>query len=175
VPPESQGVKHQAQRFVFVDEWSCIACRNCCDVAPKTFCIDADAGRARVFSQWGNSEEDLDYAVSACPVDCISWVDRPQLQALEYVTRRELYEVGNQLPCPMAIRQGSVEGKKDPFQLAQDFAQGVASESDKARNQGRAALLSKSAAVVQERIQAVFSNLKGHLRDVGWRAFKRLR
>lgn len=47
---------------VFVDEWTCIACRNCCDVAPRTFCIDADAGRARVFAQWGNGEELLDYA-----------------------------------------------------------------------------------------------------------------
>eukprot|EP00435_Cladocopium_sp_Y103_P001648 s2810_g1.t1 len=87
VAPEDQGEKWEEQKFVFVDEWTCIACRNCCDVAPRTFCIDADAGRARVFAQWGNSEELLDYAVQACPVDCIYWVSRDELQVLEYVTR----------------------------------------------------------------------------------------
>eukprot|EP00425_Heterocapsa_triquetra_P040829 CAMPEP_0195088914 /NCGR_PEP_ID=MMETSP0448-20130528/28354_1 /TAXON_ID=66468 /ORGANISM="Heterocapsa triquestra, Strain CCMP 448" /LENGTH=201 /DNA_ID=CAMNT_0040122611 /DNA_START=27 /DNA_END=629 /DNA_ORIENTATION=+ len=67
VPPDARGRRWGQEQFVFVDEWTCIACRNCCDVAPKTFCIDMDAGRARAYAQWGDTEEDLEYAVSACP------------------------------------------------------------------------------------------------------------
>lgn len=28
-----------------------------CDVAPQTFCIQNDNGRANVYTQWGNSED----------------------------------------------------------------------------------------------------------------------
>ncbi|CAK9096272.1 Chaperone protein dnaJ C76 [Durusdinium trenchii] len=115
VPPEDQGEKWNDEKFVFVDEWTCIACRNCCDVAPRTFCIDADAGRARVFAQWGNSEELLDYAVQACPVDCIYWVSRDELQVLEYVTRDRL---------------------EDPFTMATDFKAKLEEEAERRkRNQ----------------------------------------
>ena len=36
---------------VFVDEFTCIGCRNCCNVCPKTFDIEDDWGRARVMKQ----------------------------------------------------------------------------------------------------------------------------
>ena len=31
--------------------------------------MDADHIRARVFAQWGNSEDDLEWAVRSCPVE----------------------------------------------------------------------------------------------------------
>ena len=34
--------------------------------------MDHDHIRARVFAQWGNSEDDLEWAVRSCPVD--SWM-----------------------------------------------------------------------------------------------------
>ena len=39
------------QRFVFVDESSCIGCTMCAGTAPATFFMEDDYGRARVFQQ----------------------------------------------------------------------------------------------------------------------------
>ena len=72
-------------RAVFVDENQCIGCMNCVYAAPATFRMNHDYGRARVFSQWLNTEDELDTAVQSCPVDCIHWVERSELPALEYV------------------------------------------------------------------------------------------
>ncbi|CAJ1334149.1 unnamed protein product [Effrenium voratum] len=167
VPPEGQGDKWSDEKFVFVDEWTCIACRNCCDVAPRTFCIDADAGRARAFAQWGNTEELLDYAVQACPVDCIYWVSREELQVLEYVTRDRLYESGNTLPCSMAARQGAGSGvEEDPFSMAVNF-QNRLEEEEERRQRAEAAGPSKPSEM-QERIRELFGNMSERLRTAGW-------
>ncbi|MED6112832.1 hypothetical protein PIB30_065289 [Stylosanthes scabra] len=40
----------------FVDEFSCIGCKNCANVAPDVFSIEEDFGRARVYSQCGNPD-----------------------------------------------------------------------------------------------------------------------
>jgi len=170
VAAEDRGERWASQQFVYVDEWTCIACRNCCDVAPQTFCIDMDAGRARVYAQWGNSEENLDYAVSACPVDCIYWVSREELQALEFVTREKLHDSGDSLPCPMSLRQGgAAAGVEDPFFLASEWRQRLrskqAAQSEKYRASG---LLGESAAGLKERIQQVFGGLTEALRWTGW-------
>lgn len=164
VDAEDRGEKWTEQQFVFVDEWTCIACRNCCDVAPKTFCIDAVAGRARVYSQWGNSEEYLDYAVKSCPVDCIYWVSRDELQALEYVTRRGLYEVGYQLPCPMQ-RSGAGE---DPFQLAREFRFRERRKQERSKKRGLGGTLAESSSGLTQRIKEVFGGLSEALRKAGW-------
>ncbi|CAL1151455.1 unnamed protein product [Cladocopium goreaui] len=168
VAPEDQGVKWEEQKFVFVDEWTCIACRNCCDVAPRTFCIDADAGRARVFAQWGNSEELLDYAVQACPVDCIYWVSRDELQVLEYVTRDRMFETGNSLPCSMAARQGTGGGLSDPFSMASDFQAKLEEEAERRRRGGAPQGTSASVTEMQQRIQELFGKLSDRLRTAGW-------
>lgn len=168
VAPEDQGEKWEEQKFVFVDEWTCIACRNCCDVAPRTFCIDADAGRARVFAQWGNSEELLDYAVQACPVDCIYWVSRDELQVLEYVTRDRMFETGNSLPCSMAARQGTGGGLSDPFSMASDFQTKLEEEAERRRRGGAPQGTSASVTEMQQRIQELFGKLSDRLRTAGW-------
>lgn len=37
-------------------------CQACAQYAPDTFLIDEDTGKARVFDQWANSEEDVETA-----------------------------------------------------------------------------------------------------------------
>lgn len=68
---------------VFVDEYTCIGCRNCTNVAPSSFAIEEDFGRARVYRQGADTEEKLQEAIDTCPVSCIHWVSSPQLALLE--------------------------------------------------------------------------------------------
>lgn len=75
-------------RAVFVDENSCIGCKNCVWCAAATFRIEEGHGRSRVFGQWLNTEDELQTAIDSCPVDCIHWVDRSELPALEYVCQK---------------------------------------------------------------------------------------
>ena len=74
-------------RAVFVDEFTCIGCKQCVWAAPATFRMDDDHGRSRVFAQWLDAEDDIECAMASCPVDCIHWVQRQQLPYLEHVTR----------------------------------------------------------------------------------------
>jgi ferredoxin len=136
VPTDGRGEKHAQQMFAFVDEWSCICCRNCCDAAPHTFCIDIESGRARVFAQWGDTEQDLTYAMAACPVDCIYWVSREDLQRLEFVTADTIYDKGPaSLPCPMAVRQGTYTGEvDDPWYMADEFRKKQKQREERARS-----------------------------------------
>ncbi|XAR49531.1 hypothetical protein NMG60_11032766 [Bertholletia excelsa] len=71
----------------FVDEFSCIGCKNCASVAPEVFGIEEDFGRARVYSQRGNPEL-VQQAIDSCPVDCIHWTSAAQLSLLEDEMRR---------------------------------------------------------------------------------------
>jgi ferredoxin len=68
---------------VFVDEFSCIGCRNCTNVCPKTFALEDDFGRARAMQQNIDAEDMLQEAIDTCPVNCIYWVSAPQLALLE--------------------------------------------------------------------------------------------
>jgi ferredoxin len=58
---------------------------NCTAVAPDTFFMEDEHGRARVHTQWGDSHDAVGEAVATCPVDCIHYVDRKQLPLLECV------------------------------------------------------------------------------------------
>ncbi|KAL6752535.1 hypothetical protein V8C86DRAFT_2752372 [Haematococcus lacustris] len=68
---------------VFVDEATCIGCRNCCNVCPGTFAMEEDFGRARVHSQGRDPPELQQEAIDTCPVTCIHWVTPAQLSLLE--------------------------------------------------------------------------------------------
>ncbi|XP_009593763.1 uncharacterized protein LOC107785583 [Nicotiana tabacum] len=72
---------------VFVDEFSCIGCKNCANVCPKVFGIEEDYGRARVYDQSGNTDL-IQQAIDSCPVDCIHWTSAAQLSLLEDEMRR---------------------------------------------------------------------------------------
>ncbi|XP_059452665.1 chaperone protein dnaJ C76, chloroplastic-like isoform X1 [Corylus avellana] len=71
----------------FVDEFSCIGCKNCANVASDVFAIEEDFGRARVYSQCGKPEL-VQQAIDTCPVDCIHWTSAAQLSLLEDEMRR---------------------------------------------------------------------------------------
>nr|GMN67242.1 hypothetical protein TIFTF001_036306 [Ficus carica] len=49
---EDSSVKDHA----FVDEFSCIGCKNCANMCPDVFGIEEDFGRARVYNQCGKQE-----------------------------------------------------------------------------------------------------------------------
>ncbi|RZC74236.1 hypothetical protein C5167_049710 [Papaver somniferum] len=66
----------------FVDEFSCIGCKNCANVAPDVFNIEEEFGRARVCNQSGNIDL-VNQAIESCPVDCIHWTSAAQVSLLE--------------------------------------------------------------------------------------------
>ncbi|GIL55919.1 hypothetical protein Vafri_11382 [Volvox africanus] len=73
---------------VFVDEFSCIGCRNCNHVCPMTFGMEEEYGRARAMQQDVDAEAKLQEAIDTCPVSCIHWVSGPQLSLLETAMAR---------------------------------------------------------------------------------------
>ncbi|XVE49733.1 hypothetical protein DITRI_Ditri01bG0104700 [Diplodiscus trichospermus] len=77
------------QRAVFVDEVKCVGCLKCALFAEKTFAIESVYGRARVVAQWADSEHKIQEAIEACPVDCISIVERSDLGALEFLMSKQ--------------------------------------------------------------------------------------
>ena len=71
-------------RFTYVDEDTCIGCKNCAFVARNTFFMEESfAGKARVFNQGGDSDEIIDEAIDTCPVNCIHYVAHEDLVTLE--------------------------------------------------------------------------------------------
>ena len=56
-------------QMVYVDEHACIGCTNCAMIAQSTFFMHAEQGRARVFQQWGDTDETIQIAIETCPVD----------------------------------------------------------------------------------------------------------
>ncbi|KAL3848730.1 hypothetical protein ACJIZ3_010612 [Penstemon smallii] len=73
--------------YVFVDEFSCIGCKNCANVCSEVFSIEEDFGRARAYNQSGNPDS-VQQAVESCPVDCIHKISAAQLSLLEDEMRR---------------------------------------------------------------------------------------
>ncbi|XP_071702125.1 chaperone protein dnaJ C76, chloroplastic [Rutidosis leptorrhynchoides] len=77
------------QRAVFVDEVKCVGCLKCALLADKTFAVESTYGRARVIAQWADPENQVQEAIEACPVDCISMVERSKLAALEFLMSKQ--------------------------------------------------------------------------------------
>ncbi|CAG9464010.1 unnamed protein product [Pedinophyceae sp. YPF-701] len=73
---------------VFVDEITCIGCRNCNNVCPATFEMEPEYGRARVAKQDADEPDIIQEAIDTCPVSCIHWVSAPQLALLEEEMRK---------------------------------------------------------------------------------------
>ncbi|CAB9500322.1 DNAJ heat shock N-terminal domain-containing protein [Seminavis robusta] len=84
-PDTNESIRSQ---MVFVDEHACIGCTNCAAEAPSTFFMEEENGRARVFEQWGDSDDAIQIAIDTCPVDCIHYVPFEELMRLE-VQRRD--------------------------------------------------------------------------------------
>lgn len=78
------------QRGVYVDEITCVGCRNCSHVASNTFFMEPEYGRARAMRQDGDSEDLIQEAIDTCPVDCIHWVEYEELKTLEEERRDQV-------------------------------------------------------------------------------------
>ncbi|CAN8252080.1 unnamed protein product [Cochlearia groenlandica] len=77
------------QRAVFVDEVKCVGCLKCALCAERTFAIETAHGRARVVAQWADPEFKIKEAIEACPIDCISMVERSDLAPLEFLMSKQ--------------------------------------------------------------------------------------
>lgn len=78
------------QQMVYVDEHACIGCTNCATIADSTFFMESWYGRARVYNQWGDTEDTIAMAIETCPVDCIHYVPYEELKTLEIERREQL-------------------------------------------------------------------------------------
>ena len=103
------------QRSVFVDEVTCIGCRNCTHCAPKSFALEDEWGRARVFAQWADSEQDIQTAIDSCPVNCIHWTPKRSLPVLEFVM-----QVPKRVSVAAMATNSGVQSQS-PFDLAETF------------------------------------------------------
>jgi ferredoxin len=65
-PAEAMNTDPAENRALFVDERTCIGCKNCAFQACKSLQIDEVHGRARAVRQWADSEESLQAAVGVC-------------------------------------------------------------------------------------------------------------
>lgn len=107
---------------IFVDENSCIGCRECVFRAGKTFSMDESCGRAHVTTQWGDSDPQIKVALEACPVNCIHYVDREDLPILEHLIR----------PQPKAsngVYGGGWERPTNVFMAARTFKRKIEASS----------------------------------------------
>ena len=87
VEKDSETLEPTRLQMVYVDEHTCIGCTNCAMIAQSTFFMHPEHGRARVFQQWGDTDETIQIAIETCPVDCIHYVPYDELVSLE-VDRR---------------------------------------------------------------------------------------
>jgi len=103
-------------RAVFVDEFTCIGCKQCVWHAQATFRMEMEHGRSRVFAQWLDKEEHIQGAIESCPVSCIHWVEKTDLAALEYVMQRRMTQRTN-----VGVMQGGQGASGDVWAATEQF------------------------------------------------------
>lgn len=116
-PPTAEG----ETEAVFVDECACTGCRRCVDVAPETFALEEDWGRARVHTQWGNTRSSVAEAVETCPVSVIYYVPRDEVALLEFVMAQCTRESVAMINQRLGGNAGGNSGNDDPFEKAATF------------------------------------------------------
>lgn len=57
---------------VTVDKDACIGCGTCVAMCPNVFQM-GDDGKCHVANSKGASEQEIQQAIDACPVQCIKW------------------------------------------------------------------------------------------------------
>jgi ferredoxin len=60
-------------RKVFIDEDECIGCGTCEELCPGVFHLNDETEKAEITNQAGTSEDQIEEAIEACPVECIHW------------------------------------------------------------------------------------------------------
>ncbi len=116
--PERSGFEPELggdvrQKGVYVDEVTCIGCKNCVHVASNTFYIENEYGRSRVYNQDGDTEEMIQEAIDTCPVDCIHWLDYTKLKEKE---EERKYQEVRRLGFPQTHKLSPKNSKKSKTQ-----------------------------------------------------------
>lgn len=110
--PELGGTYRQ--KGVYVDEITCIGCKNCAHVARNTFYIEPFHGRARAIRQDGDPDDLIQEAIDTCPVNCIHWVDYTELRQLEQERQHQVIPVaGFPISPGLSQRRGKQRKKKN--------------------------------------------------------------
>jgi ferredoxin len=60
-------------RKVYIDEDECIGCGTCEEICPEVFKLNEKTEKAEVIDPAGSSEDKIEEAIEACPVECIHW------------------------------------------------------------------------------------------------------
>ncbi len=60
-------------RKILIDEEECIGCGTCEEICPEVFKLNEKTDKAEVIAQEGTPEDQIEEAIEACPVECISW------------------------------------------------------------------------------------------------------
>ena len=105
----------------FVSECLCIGCGKCVHVAPNTFELEPEYGRARVHTQWGDSRELIAEAIATCPVETISYVKRSEVALLEFMMKSCHREDVSNIARRRSGNFGPSAGNDDPFAKAAKF------------------------------------------------------
>ncbi|CAK0829431.1 unnamed protein product, partial [Prorocentrum cordatum] len=116
-PPEERGEMWEKRMFAYVDPYSCISCLNCTTAAPHTF------------------------------LDCISWVEREDLQCLEHVTAQRLFDTNYHMECAMQVRQGTHFSGDDVFAWAESFKAKVRADEKRANSESAASASDRATAL----------------------------
>jgi len=61
-------------KTVWIDKEECIGCELCVNSCPGVFRMNEEV-KAEVFDPKGESEENIQQAIDACPVSCIHWTE----------------------------------------------------------------------------------------------------
>eukprot|EP00958_Prasinococcus_capsulatus_P029455 scaffold7446_cov403-Prasinococcus_capsulatus_cf.AAC.12 len=144
------------ERAVFVDENTCIGCRNCEHCAERTFFIEEEFGRARVYQQWADNAKDIDIAIESCPVDCIHYVSAADLPVLEYVMKTARR-------TNVAVSMMGFAGE-DPFDLANTFRRKSREYTNRAGSLGDGTSIRAAPAMVSAAILVAWKKLSGKTR-----------
>ncbi len=62
-----------ADRSPYVVEEECIACGTCEELCPEVFRLNEGLGFVQVVNPGGASEDKIQEAMDACPVQCLHW------------------------------------------------------------------------------------------------------
>jgi ferredoxin len=65
-----------SERFPDIVEEECIACGTCEELCPEVFRLNEGLGFAQVINPGGGSEDKIQEAIDACPVQCIHWTNQ---------------------------------------------------------------------------------------------------
>ena len=65
-----------SERFPYIEEEECIACGTCEELCPEVFRLNEGLGFAQVINPGGGSEDKIQEAIDACPVQCIHWTNQ---------------------------------------------------------------------------------------------------